>query len=130
MGDHRHCRVSVLDGELELAGPPAALRALGRLLRQHAAHLEVAITDGVVIQEETEGPLTVGLRDGATLHFSGGRGYLDIIWEALDGVADQAETADAHGVNRHQHIEYLPGDEYRSPACVPLIIVADWPEPA
>jgi len=34
--------------------PVRQLRALGRLLRQHAEHLEVAIADGVVIQQETE----------------------------------------------------------------------------
>jgi len=70
--DHRLCRLSVSDGELELAGPPAALRALGRLLRQHPKRVEVAIASGVVVQEETVGPLTVSLRDEATLHLSGG----------------------------------------------------------
>jgi hypothetical protein len=66
----------------------------------HAEHFEVAVTDGVVSQEVT----------------------------ALDGVAEQAETADDRAVNRHQHIEYLPGDNYRSPDSVPLVIAADWPE--
>ena len=45
-------------------------------------------------------------------------------------MTEQAETTDDYGVNRHQHIEYFPGDEYRSPDCVPLIIVAAWPDPA
>ncbi|MEU2662277.1 Imm32 family immunity protein [Micromonospora sp. DT46] len=128
MEDHRRCRVSVSDDELELAGPPAALRALSRLLRQHAEPIEVAVTDGVVSQKATAGPLLVGLQGGTTLHFSGGREYLDIIWDMLDGVAEQAETADDRTVRRHQHIEYLPGDDYRSPDLVPLVIVADWPE--
>lgn len=128
MDDHQSCRLSVSDGELELAGPPAALRALGRLLRQHAGHFEVAITGGVVAQERTTGPLLVSLQGETTLHFSGGREYLDIIWDALDGVAEQAETADDRAVHRHQHIEYLPGDDYRSPGSVPLVIVADWPD--
>ncbi|MDW5328302.1 hypothetical protein [Plantactinospora sp. KLBMP9567] len=79
-------------------------------------------------QEETSGPLLVSLQGGATLHFSGGREYLDIIWDALDGVAEQAEAADDLAVNRHQHIEYLPGDDYRSPDSVPLVVVADWPD--
>jgi hypothetical protein len=35
------------------------------------------------------------------------------------------------GVNRHQHIEHRPGDEYPAPGSAPLVIVADWPdEPA
>jgi hypothetical protein len=128
MDDHRRCRLSVSDGEPELAGPPAALRALGRLLCQHAEPFEVAITGGVVSQQATAGPLLVSLHGETTLHFSGGREYLDIIWDALDGVAEQAETADDRTVNRHQHIEYLPGDDYRSPDSVPLVIVADWPD--
>ena len=128
--DHKLCRLSVSDGEVELAGPPAALRALGRLLRQSAEGVEVAVAGGAVVQEQTVGPLIVSLRDAATLHFSGGHQYLDIVWDALDGVAEQAETAEDRGVNRHQHIEYFPGDEYRSPECVPLVIVADWPDPA
>ncbi|AEV87010.1 hypothetical protein ACWT_5993 [Actinoplanes sp. SE50] len=129
MGDHQLCRLSVNDGELELAGPPAALRALSQRLRQSGATpLEVAIAGGSVVQEVTGGPLLVGLRDATTLHVSGGREYLDILWDGLDGVAHLAEAADDRGVNRHQHIEYLPGDEYRSPDSNPLVIVADWPQ--
>jgi hypothetical protein len=62
------------------------------------------------------------------LSVSGGRQYLDIFWDALDGVADQADAADDRGVNRHEHIEYLPGDDYRSPDSAPLVVVADWPD--
>ena len=124
------CRLSVSDSEVELAGPPAALRDLGWLLRQSADGVEVAIAGGAVVQEHTAGPLIVSLRDAATLHLSGGNKYLDIVWDALDGVAEQAEAAEDREVNRHQHIEYFPGDEYRSPDCVPLVIVADWPDPA
>ncbi|SCL68648.1 hypothetical protein GA0070606_4837 [Micromonospora citrea] len=128
MVDHRLCRLSVRDDELELAGPPAALRALSRLLRQHAAPVEVAVTGGVVSQKVTAGPLLVSLEGGTTLRLTGGRECLDIIWGALDGLAEQAETADDRTVHRHLHIEHSPGDEYRSPDSVPLIIVADWPE--
>jgi hypothetical protein len=120
---------SISGGELELAGPPTALRALGLLLRQPAERVEVAIAGGVVVQERTIGPLIVSLQEEATLHFSGGHQYLDIVWDALDGVAEQAEIAEDRGVNRHQHIEYFPGDEHRSPECVLLVIVADWPTP-
>lgn len=88
----------------------------------------MAVTDGAVSQEATAGPLLVSLQGGTTVHFSGGREYLDIIWDALDGVAEQAETADDRTVHRHQHIEYLPGDDFRSPDSVPLVIVSDWPE--
>ncbi|MFF4893415.1 Imm32 family immunity protein [Micromonospora chersina] len=128
MEDHRRCRLSVDDSELELAGPPAGLRALGQLLRHHAEPFEVAITGGVVSQEATAGALLVSLLGGTKLHFSGAREYLDIIWDALDGVTEQAETADDRTINRHQHIEYLQGDDYRSPDSVPLVIVADWPD--
>jgi len=125
--DHRFGRLSISDGELELAGPPNALRALGRLLSHSTEPFAVAIIGGVVAQEETAGPLLVSLHDGATLYLSGGREYLDIIWDALDGVAEQAETADDRVIKRHQHIEYFPGDAYRSPESIPLVIVADWP---
>ena len=40
----------------------------------------------------------------------------------------EAETADDRSVNRRQHMEYLPGDEYRSPDSMPLVILADWPD--
>ena len=125
MDDLRRCRFSVSDDELELAGPPTALRALSRRLRQGTE--SIAIADGSLVQEVTSGPLIVGFRDPATLHLSGGREYLDIVWDALDGVAEQAESGDERGVNPHVHIEYFPGDEYRSPRSVPLVIVADWP---
>lgn len=124
------CRLSVFQGELELAGSPDALRDLGRFLRSPAERVEVAIIGGVVVQQRTAGPLVVGCRDGSTLQLSGGREYLESVWAALDGVAEQAETADDRGVHRHQHIEYYAGDEWRSPESVPLIIVADWPDAA
>ncbi|MEV6596411.1 hypothetical protein AB0M36_06020 [Actinoplanes sp. NPDC051346] len=128
MSDHQRCRLSVSGDELELSGPPGALRALGGLLRRHVERVEVTITGGTVAQEVTAGPLLIGLRDRTMLRVSGGREYLDILWDALDGVAEQAETADSRGVNRHQHIEYFPGDDFRSPDSVPLVIVADWPD--
>jgi hypothetical protein len=131
MNDHRLCRLSTSDGELELAGPPAALRGLALLLREPQERVEAHISGGVVVQERTEGPLTVSLRGEDTLHLAGGHQYLDIVWDALDGVAEQAESAEDRGVMRHQHIEYLPPDDgYRSPSSVPLIIVSDWPEVA
>lgn len=105
-----------------------AIRALSQRLRRHADFSEVAITGGSVAQEVTTGPLLVSLRGGATLHFSGGRELLAIVWDALDGVAEQAETAEDRSINRHQHIEYFSGDEHRSPDSVPLAVVADWPE--
>lgn len=130
MGDHQRCRLSVAGGEVELAGPPDALRALSALLRRDVERTAAAITGGAVEQEVTSGPLLIGVRD-ATLRVSGGREYLDIFWEALDGVAEQAETADNRCVNRHQHLESYPGDKYLSPDSTPLIVIADWPdEPA
>ena len=45
---------------------------------------------------------------------------------ALGGVAEQTMTAEDWTINRHQHIEYFPGDEYRSPKSVALVI-ADCP---
>jgi hypothetical protein len=124
----RHCRLSVSGDELQIAGPPAALRTLSGLLRRHTEPVEVTITGGTVAQEVTAGPLLISRRDRTTLSVSAGRDYLDIFWDALDGVADQAETAEERGVNRHQHIEYRPGDDYRSPDSLPLVIVADWPD--
>jgi hypothetical protein len=81
-----------------------------------------------VAQEVTSGPLLVTLRGATTLHFSGGREFLGIVWDALDGVAEQAMNAEDRRINRHRHIEYFPGDEYRSPNSIPLVIMADWPE--
>jgi hypothetical protein len=129
MSPHRPCRLSTAGGELELAGPPAALHALARLLRETQGRVEVRISGGAVVQEQTEGPLTVSLHGADTLHLAGGPQYLDIIWDALDVVAEEAEEAEHRGVNRHQHIEYLPpNDRYRSPASVPLVILSDWPD--
>ena len=103
-------------------------REVSERLRFDVAALEAWIADHV---EGFEGPLTVSLRGADTLHLAGGHQYLDIVWDALDGVAEQAEGAGDRGVNRHQHIEYLPpDDEFRSPASVPLIIVSDWPDAA
>ncbi|WP_177154884.1 Imm32 family immunity protein [Glycomyces harbinensis] len=128
---YRLCRLSTSDGELELAGPPAALRALALLLRETQGRVEAQVSGGVVVQERTEGPLTVSHRGEDTLHLAGGHQYLDIVWDALVGVAEQAEGAEDRGVSRHQHIEYLPpDDEYRSPVSVPLIILSDWPDVA
>ncbi|SNY68681.1 hypothetical protein SAMN05421748_133112 [Paractinoplanes atraurantiacus] len=112
---------------MELAGSPEALRALSELLRRSAERVEVPITGGIVVQEVTGGPLLVSLRNATTVAFSGGRDHLDIIWDSLEGVAEQSETADERGVNRHDHIEYLPGDGHLSPESMPLVIVADWP---
>lgn len=128
MDEVRRCRLSVDNGELQLAGPPSALRALSQYLRRPAETWNVAVTDGSVSQEVSSGPLLVSLRGTTALHFSGGRQFLDIVWDALDGVAEQAMTTDDRSINRHQHIEYFPGDEYRSPDSIPLVIVADWPE--
>jgi hypothetical protein len=130
MREYQRCRLSVSDGELELAGPPSALRDLGRHLSEHAEPLNVVIAGGSVAQEVTTGPLLVLLQDATTLSLSGSLQSLDIVWDALNGVAEQAETADDRNINRHQHIEYFPGDEYRSPDSVPLVVVADWPEPS
>ncbi|MDI1461508.1 hypothetical protein QEZ54_11045 [Catellatospora sp. KI3] len=128
MTDYRDCRLSFAGGENELAGPPDALRDLCRLLRADPEAIEVPVRGGTVAQARTAGPLLVGVRDGNVLCLSGGVEYLDIVWDALDGLAEQSETAEDRAIHRHQHIEYYPGDEYRSPDSVPLIIVADWPD--
>ena len=126
--DHRQCRFTVSGGEFELAGPPTALRSLSDLLRRRTDRVEVPISGGTVVQEVTTGPLLVSLPGAAVLSLSGGREHLDIVWDALVGVADDAQTAEDRSVNRHQHIEYFPGDEHRSPDSIPLIILADWPD--
>jgi hypothetical protein len=128
MSDHTGCRLVVRGEKVELAGPPAALRVLAELLRRHEGPFEVAITDGTVAQEVTEGLLLVRLQSGTRLRFCGSTENVSSIWDALDGVADQAETAVDRGVNRHAHIETLPDDEYRSPDSVPFVITADWPD--
>jgi hypothetical protein len=127
MNDQQHCRLSIDDEETELAGPPTALRALADLIRAGGEPVSVPVIGGFVARSTTRGPLLVSLRPGPTLHFSGGREFLALVVEALQGVADEADSADDRAVNRHQHIEYYPGDEYRSPDSIPLVIVADWP---
>jgi hypothetical protein len=67
-------------------------------------------------------------QDGPVLRLSGDDAHLDIVWSALEGVAEAAEIATDRLVNRHAHIEYFPGDVYRSPDSQPLIVTADWPE--
>jgi hypothetical protein len=93
VNDPGQCRLSARAGETELAGPPDALRALAELLRGSSEPVSVSIVDGFVAQDITSGPLLVGMHRGATLHFSGGRDSLDIIWDALQGVAASAATS-------------------------------------
>jgi hypothetical protein len=66
-------------------------------------------------------------QDGPALHLSGDDTHLDIVWSALESVAKAAEVAADRQVRRHQHIEFFPGDIYRSPDSQPLIVTADWP---
>jgi hypothetical protein len=115
--------------EVLLAGPPGALRRLSSRLRASPV-AEVALSDdGMILRQfVTSGGLRVAV-DGVALVLTGGPAALDLVWSALDGLADEAETADPQGVQRHVHIEYLgPGDEkYRSPDSMPLVISSDWP---
>lgn len=115
-------------GELELAGPPDALRALARLLRDAPKVCRLKIRNGLVVQVKGESVLMVQRQDGPVLRLSGDDAHLDIVWSALEGVAEAADIATGRHVNRHQHIEHFPGDVYRSPDSQPLIVTADWPE--
>jgi hypothetical protein len=115
--------------EALLEGPPGALRRLSSRLRA-SPMAEVALgDDGLILRQfVTSGGLRVAV-DGVVLVLSGRPAALDLVWSALDDLADEAEAADPQGVQRHVHIEYLgPGDdEYRSPDSVPLVISSDWP---
>jgi hypothetical protein len=71
-------RLSVGGDELQIAGPPAPLRALSGLLRRHTEPVEVTTTGEAVAQEVTAGPLLISRRDRTMLSVSGGDEYLDI----------------------------------------------------
>jgi hypothetical protein len=60
---HRLVRLSLGGGEVELAGPPAALRALARRLRDRVEPVEVRVTGGTVSQRpgEYRAPQSVSL---------------------------------------------------------------------
>lgn len=128
MDDHLRCRLETSGGEIELAGPPAALRALARLLRDAPKVCRLKIRNGLVVQVKGEGALLVQQQDGPILRLSGDDARLEIVWSALEGVAEAADIATDRTVSRHAHIEYFPGDDYRSPDSEPLIVIADWPE--
>lgn len=126
--DHLRCRLNISGGELELAGSPDELRALARLLRDAPDVCRLTIRNGLVLQVKSEGVLTVRQQEGPVLRLSGDDTHLDIVWSALEGVAEAADIATDHQVKRHQHIEHFPGDVYRSPHSQPLIVTADWPQ--
>ena len=93
MGEHLRCRLETSGGELELAGPPDALRALARLLRDAPKVRRLKIRNGLVVQVKGESVLMVQLQDGPILRLSGDDAHLEIVWSALEGVAEAAEIA-------------------------------------
>ncbi|MEV8512101.1 hypothetical protein [Dactylosporangium sp. NPDC051484] len=105
MNDQRYCRLRVIGDNLDLAGSPAALRALAAVLRGAGPAIEVPIRNGAVAQERAAGPLAIALRGAPTLHFSGDDDGLAAVWAALEAVADETETAQPGGTAPHRHVE-------------------------
>ncbi|WP_430782354.1 Imm32 family immunity protein [Actinoplanes sp. G11-F43] len=122
--DAHLCRLSIWDTERQIAGPPHALRALATHLRTGTA--PIAITGGTIDQQITDGPLLIRAHGTDHLRVSGHPDHLRLLWDALTGTADDADTTPPAGVNRHTHIEYY-GDPWTSPDTEPLAVVADWP---
>ena len=117
--------------EALLDGSPVALRRLAQLLRAaQGSDIEVKLGRGsaLLCQITTGGPLRISVHDH-TMEVSGSPDRLDILWTALEGVADESDAVRRAPVRRHVHIEYLgAGDEvYRAADSVPLVIGADWP---
>jgi hypothetical protein len=128
MDDQRYCRLRVIGENLDLAGSPSALRALAEQLRAAPPTTEIRLRNGLVVQEQTAGPLAVALRGSPSLHLTGAPDNLELVWSALESVAAEAEAADGQGVEPHRHIEHTgPDDTRRAPGTRPLVITADWP---
>ncbi|WP_432988812.1 hypothetical protein [Dactylosporangium sp. CA-233914] len=111
-------RLRVFGDNLDLIGPPAALRALATSLREAGAAVEVPIRNGAVAQERTEGPLAIELRGAPpTLHLTGADDALKEFWTALEAVAAETETAEpGAGAAPHRHVG-------------PLVITGDAADP-
>ncbi|WP_426511570.1 hypothetical protein ACPPVO_13640 [Dactylosporangium sp. McL0621] len=103
MDDQRYLRLRVIGENLDLAGSPASLRALAALLRDAGPVAEVAIRNGAVAQERTEGPLVIELRGAPTLHLRGADDALKEVWAALEAVA--AEVPEPGRAAPHRHVE-------------------------
>jgi hypothetical protein len=107
MDDQRLCRLRVHGDDLDLAGPPAALRALAATLRGAGDAVEVAIRNGAVVQHRAGGPLAIELRGAPTLHLRGDDAGLAAVWTALETVAAETETAAGDEAAPHRHVGVL-----------------------
>ncbi|WP_344618376.1 hypothetical protein [Dactylosporangium salmoneum] len=101
MDDQRHCRLRVHGDDLDLAGSPAALRALAATLRGAGPEVQIAIRNGAVVQQRAGGPLAISLRGAPTLHLSGGDEDLAAVWAALETVAAETEAGTVADPHRH-----------------------------
>jgi hypothetical protein len=110
MTDRLDCRLRMHGDDLDLAGPPAALRALASTLREGGPALEVAIRNGLVVQERAEAPLSITLRGGPTLHLRGDDAGLARVWAALEAVAADTESTDDPAPHRHVDQLVVTGD--------------------
>lgn len=108
MDDQLPCRLRVAGDVFDLAGPPAALRALAGRLRAAGDVFEQRIRNGALVQRRGDSDLAVQLRGGPELHVTGSPDALAVLWAALEVVADEAEaTPSADGPAPHRHIEAL-----------------------
>jgi hypothetical protein len=123
MDDQRQCRLRVIGDNLDLAGTPAALRALAAVLRAAGDAVEVPIRNGVVAQERGDGPLAIALRGAPTLHLAGDEEGLAQVWAALETVAGEAEAEMVvpGGAAPHRHVE--------PPGSRALVVTADQEAP-
>jgi hypothetical protein len=101
MNDERSCRLRVHGDDLDLAGTPAALRALAATLRAAPATHEVQILNATVVQQHTEGPLAVELRGSPSLHLQGTPAALAEVWSTLETVATATDADTEPDPHRH-----------------------------
>jgi hypothetical protein len=115
MDDQRYCRLRVHGNDLDLAGPPAALRALAELLRTAGPAIEIPIRNAAVTQHRADGPLSIELRGSPTLHLRGTADELSAVWSALDAVATETESTATPDPHHHVGVLVITGERPAEP---------------
>jgi hypothetical protein len=102
-----------------LDGSPASLRALANRISSADPLVTVSVepSGATVVRRRTRASsLRVTVEAGPSLLLEGNTDAIEIITEAMTGVAEEADRLGSAPIRRHVHIEYFgPGDEWRTP---------------